>query len=1265
MHLLAATPGTLLDGTSAVDLGQSAGEIVVLTAADSEIRMLAMANRALGQRFGNDWPSLRLANLLALAHNLSVDTYVEATIARARLVVVRILGGRGYWPYGIDEIARACGERALPVAFLPGDDRPDEELARLSTAPAEICERLWRYLLHGGRANAEGFLETCAHLVGRAVDPRAPESLPRAGGWHPVTGACAIAKVGAGALSEAPMGRPSRPLAAVLFYRALLQADDLAPVAALVAALDARGLDALPIFLTSLRDEAAFAIVRAALESAEPDIVVTTTSFARRTPEDDSGDNHALGALDCPVIQAVLASGDEDSWRAGTRGLAARDIAMAVALPEIDGRIFSRAISFKTAEARDAATEAPIVVQRPVADRIAFVADLAAAWARLRATSAPERRVALILANYPNRDSRVANGVGLDTPESVARILAALGRAGYRVDDAPADGRALMAALLAGPTNAPHGGRSGGEMLALADYETFFATLSPAVRAAVEARWGEPKSDPFFRIESDAFALPVQRFGNIAIGVQPARGYNVDPAATYHDPALPPPHGYFAFHAWLRQAFDIHAAVHVGKHGNLEWLPGKGVALSADCFPEAALGPLPNLYPFIVNDPGEGTQAKRRAQAVIVDHLTPPFTRAESYGTLAALERLVDEYYEASRMDPRRTRELRRAILDQAESAGLLKDIGLKAGSDDDALARLDGYLCEIKEMQIRGGLHVFGQSPDGAALSDLLVALVRLPRVRPGRPRPEDESILRALARDLALGDAFDPLAPEPAHAWKGPKPPVLDGDDPWRSEGDTVERIERLARALVTGQVAAAPEWIATRAVLAEIERDIRPRVTKSGGREMAALLAGLDGRFVPPGPSGAPTRGRIEALPTGRNFYSVDARALPTAAAWRLGFASAQALVERHAQEHGDYPRAIALSAWGTSNMRTGGDDIAQALALIGAQPTWETTTGRVTGFEIMPASVLGRPRVDVTLRVSGFFRDAFPGLIALFDSAVQAIAALDEDATVNPIAAAAAREEAALIETGVAPSDARRRARYRVFGSKPGAYGAGLQALIDDGGWKDEGDLARAFRAWSAYAYGAGVEGVAETAAFDARIARVEAVVHNQDNREHDILDSDDYYQFAGGLTAAVTAARGERPAVYLNDHSRPERPVIRTLAEEIGRVVRARAANPKWIGAVMNHGYKGAFEMAATVDYLFAFAATTGAVADHHFGLLYDAYLGDEAVRGFIADANPAALADMAARFNEAIARGLWRPKANAIHDELARLAGRPPAEIAS
>ena len=469
---------------------------------------------------------------------------------------------------------------------------------------------------------------------------------------------------------------------------------------------------------------------------------------------------------------------------------------------------------------------------------------------------------------------------------------------------------------------------------------------------AVEARWGAPERDPFFRpgaLDCGSFAIAALRCGNVVVALQPARGYNIDPQASYHDPALPPPHSYLAFHAWIADGVRAHAVVHMGKHGNLEWLPGKAVALSAECFPEAALGPLPNLYPFIVNDPGEGTQAKRRAQAVIIDHLTPPLTRAESYGRLAELERLVDEYYAAAGSDPRRLALLRDQILDLVRGEGLDRDCGIVAADGETAaLGKLDAYLCELKEMQIRDGLHVFGRAPEGRQLVDLLVALARLPR----GAAPRQASLVRALAADLALG--FDPLAADLGAPWTGPRPAALAGDGAWRSTGDTVERIERLAAALVAGTGAADAGWAATGAVLEWIATTLRPAVTACGAAEMAGLLRGLDGRFVAPGPAGAPTRGRPEVLPTGRNFYSLDTRAVPTQAAWQLGWKSAALLVARHAQEQGDYPRRVALSAWGTANMRTGGDDVAQALALMGVRPCWEERTGRVSGFEIMPAA-----------------------------------------------------------------------------------------------------------------------------------------------------------------------------------------------------------------------------------------------------------------------------------------------------------------------
>jgi len=1247
MHLLAAQPGAVSDGSEAVDLEQSPGDIVVLSAADTDLAALAAARA----RFPDDgFPSVRLACLLHLGHNMSVDLYVDSVIAHARLVVVRLLGGRGYWTYGVEQVAAVCAEKGIAVAFLPGDDQSDAELAELTTIGEADAHRLWQYCVHGGPDNARDFLACAASLIGTETEWQEPRPLLRAGIYWP----------GAETPDLDTLRRDwteGAPVAAVVFYRALMLAANLAAVDALIAGLKAAGLNALPLFVASLKDPVSAATLQELFAEAAPDVILNTTGFAasapgaKRTPTPFD----STGAV---VLQAVFAGGNRDGWEEGSAGLTARDIAMNVALPEVDGRVLARAVSFKGLKQRDQRTQTDIVVYEPVPDRVRFTCELAAAWARLRRTPADARRIAVVLANYPNRDGRMGNGVGLDTPAGTVNVLRALEQAGYAVDDLPADGNDLVARLAAGPTNQSASGTSAmtGEARTVAEslspeaYRAFFATLPETTRREVTERWGPPETDPFMR--GGAFALPVFRCGQVAVGLQPARGYNIDPVKTYHDPDLVPPHGYFAFYAWIRREFDAQAIVHMGKHGNLEWLPGKALALSEACYPEATLGPLPHLYPFIVNDPGEGTQAKRRAGAVIVDHLTPPLTRAESYGPLRDLEQLVDEYYEASGVDPRRLRVLKREILELCRVTGLDEDCGIeRQDSEEDALGKLDNYLCELKEMQIRDGLHIFGEAPEGRLLHDLLVALVRVPR---DRGEGGDASLTRALAADLGLD--FDPLDCDMASEWTGARPEALAGDGIWRSQGDTVERLETHAAALVAGEAAATPDWANTRAVLDTVDTSIRPAVTACSEAEIAGILTGLDGRFLEPGPSGAPTRGRPDVLPTGRNFYSVDTRTVPTPAAWTLGWKSAGLLVERYVQEHGAWPRTMALSAWGTSNMRTGGDDIAQGLALMGARPTWDSASRRVTGFEVLPLSVLDRPRVDVTLRVSGFFRDAFPGLIDLFDSAARAVAALDEDDEQNPLAARTRAERKALVEQGVDDDEAERRAGFRVFGSKPGAYGAGLQALIDEKGWRDDGDLARAYVAWGGYAYGQGAEGAAEHGLFETRLKGVEAVLHNQDNREHDLLDSDDYYQFEGGITAAVRELSGAQPKVFHNDHSRPETPKIRTLDEEIGRVVRARVVNPKWIAGVMRHGYKGAFEMAATVDYMFAFAATAHCVKDHHFDAVFDAYLDDAEVRDFLAANNPDALREMADRLLEAQDRGLWRPRRNSTRGALENLA---------
>ncbi|APG91477.1 cobaltochelatase subunit CobN [Sinorhizobium americanum] len=1278
MHLLLAQKGTIADGNEAIDLGQNPADILFLSAADTELASIAAAHR---RRVGAK--SLRIASLMSLMHPMSVDTYVERTARHAKLIVVRPLGGASYFRYVLEALYAAAVAGKFQIAVLPGDDKPDPGLEPFSTVSTEDRRRLWAYFTEGGADNAGLFLDYAEALIDGGEKPQPARPLLKAGIWWPGRGVIGVAEWMRTAGGRAEGGNHPdmlpTPTVAICFYRALVQSGETKPVEALIEALAEEGMRPLPVFVSSLKDQVSIGTLEAIFAEAAPDVVMNATGFAVSAPGADRQPT-VLESTDAPVLQVIFSGSSREAWEASPQGLMARDLGMNVALPEVDGRILSRAVSFKAASVYDPLVEANIVGHEPLAGRVRFAARLAGNWARLRRAKPDARRIAIVMANYPNRDGRLGNGVGLDTPAGTIEVLKAMAAQGYPVAELPEDGDALMRFLMAGPTNAASRDREIRETISLNRYKDFFASLPKKIQQEVGERWGAPEADPFFL--AGHFALPLARFGQVIVGIQPARGYNIDPKETYHAPDLVPPHGYLAFYAHLRQVFGADAIIHMGKHGNLEWLPGKALALSETCYPEAVFGPMPHLYPFIVNDPGEGTQAKRRTSAVIIDHLTPPLTRAESYGPLKDLEALVDEYYEAAGGDPRRLRLLSRQILDLVRDIGLDHDAGIDKGdSDDKALEKLDAYLCDLKEMQIRDGLHIFGVAPEGRLLTDLTVALARVPR---GLGEGGDQSLQRAIAVDLGLRQAprsvlgemsgrtergidprgFDPLDCVLSAPWSGPKPDLLANlsDAPWRSAGDTVERIELLATKLMSGEVACPDGWTNTQAVLNEIEARLKPSIERSGAAEITGLLTGLDGRFVAPGPSGAPTRGRPDVLPTGRNFYSVDSRAVPTPAAYELGKKSAELLIRRYLQDHGEWPSSFGLTAWGTSNMRTGGDDIAQALALIGAKPIWDMASRRVTGYEIVPLAVLGRPRVDVTLRISGFFRDAFPEQIALFDKAIRAIGALEEDDADNMIAARMRAEARRLEENGVEPKEAARRASYRVFGAKPGAYGAGLQALIDEKGWEKPADLAEAYLTWGGYAYGAGEDGKAERGLFEERLRTIEAVVQNQDNREHDLLDSDDYYQFEGGMSAAAERLKGQRPAIYHNDHSRPEKPVIRSLEEEIGRVVRARVVNPKWIDGVMRHGYKGAFEIAATVDYMFAFAATTGAVRDHHFEAAYQAFIADEKVLDFLRDKNSAALAELAERFLEAVDRGLWNPRSNSARYELNSLSARAAPE---
>lgn len=1279
MHRIAATPGGWDSQTEGVVfIEQTPAPIVLITAADTDIQTIAASMSQLPV----DFPALRVVNLLQLQQQLTIDTYAEDVLAFAQIIILRLLGGRSYWSYGLEVVRETVQQSGAALIVLPGDDRPDLDLVSHSTVNLTAVNQVWRYFAEGGVENYLNALKFLADIgLGQNYCPPLPQPVPRVG----------LYEWGEKLTSQAELNPPQHSLikyefdqqpnevrkVGILFYRAHYLAGNTAPIEALCQAMSARQLEVVPVFVSSVRDPDVQTEMLSYFQPKDAPaigLLLNTTSFSLAQLDTETPGLELWQGLDVPVLQVIFSGGTAAQWQSGLTGLTPRDTAMNVALPEVDGRIISRAVSFKSVQTRNEALETDVVGYEPISDRINFVADLAYNWLKLRHTKASERRIALVLANYPNRDGRLANGVGLDTPESCIEILKALQQEGYQVEDIPANGDELIKRLTSGVTNDPEGRwRKVQQQLSGVEYEAYFTTLPPEVQQGICDRWqANPNHQSFASDaqerfgESDNFAIPGIQLGNVFVGIQPSRGYDLDPSLNYHAPDLEPTDNYLAYYYWLRQHFGAMAIVHVGKHGNLEWLPGKSVALSNCCYPEVAFGAMPHLYPFIVNDPGEGTQAKRRAQAVIIDHLTPPMTRAELYGGLQQLEGLIDEYYQAQSLDPTRLSIISDRITNLVQQEQLQKDLGIDIESLPEFLTRADGYLCELKEAQIRDGLHILGQCPQGRQLRDLIVAIAR-------QPSRERLGLTRTLAQDLEWD--FDPLTADLSAVLNNQQHKIV---------GDVVEELEEQAALLVEElmqsnyngtQINAAdldssvakiqiPIGEATKKELAWIGDCLLPALLQTS-QEISQLLRGLDGRYVPSGPSGAPTRGRPDVLPTGRNFYSVDIRAIPTETAWDIGRKAAEVLVERYTQENGEYPKTLGLSVWGTSTMRTGGDDIAEALALLGVQPVWDYGSRRVVDFEILPLSILGRPRVDVTLRISGFFRDAFPNLIDLFDQAVTAVAQLDEAPEQNPLASQVNAETQYWETVGLEKEEAQRRSRYRVFGSKPGAYGAGLQGLIESQNWTDEEDLARAYINWSSYAYtstpstsevgGVTEGGVAAPEALERRLRGMQIVLHNQDNREHDLLDSDDYYQFQGGLTAAVRALSGKTPQTYFGDNSTPENPKVRQLKEEIARVYRSRVVNPKWIEGVMRHGYKGAFEMAATVDFLFAYDATTNCVEDHMYEGIAKAYLFDDKVQDFIQQKNPWALRDMAERLLEAHQRGLWKDIEQGMVEDLRSL----------
>ncbi|MFI2367469.1 cobaltochelatase subunit CobN [Streptomyces sp. NPDC018833] len=1181
--------------------------ILLLSTSDTDLLSARAAAGPVAYRFAN--PS-----------RLPIDD-LPALLEGTDLVVVRLLGGLRAWQEGIDLLLA----QDRPVVVLTGEQAPDAQLMETSTVPIGIAAEAHAYLAHGGPANLEQlarFLSDTVLLTGHGFEP--PSAAPS---W--------------GRLARTPRRESDGPLIAVLYYRAHHMSGNTAFVDTLCGAIEDAGGRALPLYVASLRAPEPDLLEQ--LRGADALVTTVLAAGGTRPPDasaggdDESWDAGALAALDVPILQALCLTGPRSVWEENDEGLSPLDAASQVAVPEFDGRLITVPFSFKEIDEDGL----PAYVADP--ERAARVAGTAVRHARLRHIPNARKRIALVLSAYPTKHSRIGNAVGLDTPASAVALLRRLRAEGYDFGpegDIPGlvsgDGDELIHALI----------EAGGhdrdwlteEQLArnpvripAADYKRWYAQLPAELRESVEEHWGPAPGEMFLdrsRNPEGDIVLAALRRGNLLVLIQPPRGFGENPIAIYHDPDLPPSHHYLAAYRWISASaddggFGADAMIHLGKHGNLEWLPGKNAGLSASCAPDAALGDLPLVYPFLVNDPGEGTQAKRRVHATLVDHLVPPMARAESYGDIARLEQLLDEYAQISSMDPSKLPAIRAQIWTLIQAAKLDHDLGLDDRPDDDGfddfLLHVDGWLCEVKDAQIRDGLHVLGGAPTGPERVNLVLSILRARQIWGGT------TSLPGLREALGLDESA--------------------------ATRSTADEAEATARELVEAMEAAdwdpaavpASHGEEVAAILRFAALEVVPRLSRTTD-EITHAVHALNGGFVPAGPSGSPLRGLVNVLPTGRNFYSVDPKAVPSRLAWETGQALADSLLERYRADNGAWPTSVGLSLWGTSAMRTAGDDIAEALALLGIRPVWDDASRRVTGLEPIPLAELGRPRVDVTLRISGFFRDAFPHTIGLLDDAVRLAASLDEPAAENHVRAHA---QADLAEHGD-----ERRATTRIFGSRPGTYGAGILQLIDSRDWRTDADLAEVYTVWGGYAYGRGLEGRPARDEMETAYKRIAVAAKNTDTREHDIADSDDYFQYHGGMVATVRALRGTAPEAYIGDSTRPETIRTRTLVEETSRVFRARVVNPRWIEAMRRHGYKGAFELAATVDYLFGYDATTGVVADWMYDKLTETYVLDPVNRAFLQEANPWALHGIAERLLEAESRGMWEKPDPAVLEGL-------------
>ncbi len=1018
----------------------------------------------------------------------------------------------------------------------------------------------------------------------------------------------------------------------------------------LIDALESRGMNTIPVassFDCVRRPGGTEEIIREYyMSDGEPiiDVLISLTGYANINRADGvipnlDEESCFRRLIDVPVVFGMSYYGSFKDFESEKIGMKKADFGSNVIYPELDGNVLGVPISYSEKERPK--------FNIPILERIDHLCRLTEGWGRLRRIPVAERRVAVMMWQSRPNSGMIGAAAGLDTIESVSDVLRRMSELGYTVEDVPENGRGLIEEVLDNVTNDMENlpmefiRDKAASLVTKTDYEKDYRNIPEWDISMTKENWGDPVGE--IMTDHGKIVIPGLVKGNVFVCYQPMRGWAEKMEQNTHDPMLFTQHQYNAYYWWIKNVFKADMIFHMGTHGTLEWLPGLNVGLSEKCNPDYVLDAIPNVYPYTVNDPGEGVQAKRRAESVLIAHMPPTMARGDAHGDLSEIEVQLQDYFKY-RGDASETmkQELVAQIYDAVKRNNLLKDLGIDGDKDpgpegfQDYIIPLHEYLEEVNEALIRADMHIIGRPPKDDHFDEMVYSLSRLDN---GNVRSLRDAFAANIGVDIQAA-IDDPSSTQP----DGELNSVI-VERITDAERDLIRRMrveyefdtEKTLKA-IEKEYGHVSEELATsvRFVCESIAPNIR-RMTY----ELDHMMDALDGRYVIPGPSGTPVRGNADILPMGRNFYSLDPDTVPTKTSWEIGKRMADQMIERYVSDRGTYPREIGIVIWATDMMKTGGDDAAYVLWLLGVQPVWSKMGGQVIDLKVIPVSELGRPRVDVTLNITGLFRDTFPGTIDLLDDAIRLVADLDESEEDNALAANLRKDIIEDVLGGMSPDEARARNSVRIFGEALGTYGNGVGNLIESGKWDETKDLADIYADLSSYGYSKGNFGKPMKREFMRRFGKVTATIKNAPTREFDILDIDDVYQYLGGMNAFVRTYGRADAVTYMGDNSDPSKTKIRSTQEELRFLFRSKVTNPKFNNGLMEHGYRGAAEMAKITEYTMAWGATSDIAEDWMYEALTDTYLRNKDIHEWMDDVNPYAVMNILNTLYQAIDRGLW------------------------